>query len=111
MIPMVALRYSITITPRTETGATDDYGNPTMVDGAPTVVPAHISIVTSTETEILRETRVQIYSVVVSPDAVVDAFSKVEWDGKIMEVLGEPLKYWSRGVPHHCEFQAREILG
>lgn len=103
----VALTDSITVVNRTMSG-TDRYGNPIWVDGAPTVVPAHIERMDATEDEISRDTRVSRYRVKVGPGTVLDGRSKITWGTRSLEVMGEPLDESEQGL-RLLEFIAREI--
>lgn len=111
MIPAGSLTEVISIVDSTETGPPDDYGNPTMVDSASADFPASVTPLDATEEEILRDTRIQRYWIIVNPDATVTGFSRITWRGKNMEVLGEPKVFTTPAGVHHYEFEAREILG
>lgn len=111
MILSSSLRDTISLINRTEVGAADDYGNPTMVESASSDTKAKVMPVSSSEFLDGRDTRVQMYSVIVNHEADVDGLARIVWNGKQMEVMGEPKEFYNRGLLHHYEFEVREILG
>lgn len=106
-----SLRDSVIITPRTEVGAPDVYGNPTMVDGAPVTAKAIVTPSSTNEIEDGRDTRIQSYEFIVAATVSINALSKVTWRGRTFEVQGEPSLFTSRGLPHHYQFEGVEELG
>jgi len=92
-------------------GAKNEYGDTITTDGTPTFSPAWVQPMDATEEEINRDTRVSRFHVLVPKDTVVSAVSKIVWEGKNLEVLGEPQPFHNRNGLHHLEFDAREVLG
>lgn len=76
-----------------------------------TEVKALVEPSDSNEDQIGRETRIQLFKITMSPDVDVSATSEIDWHGRSLEALGEPLTYYLRGLPHHIEMEAREVLG
>lgn len=86
----------------------DRYGNP--IPGAPTTVTidALVEPMDATEEEIGRDTRVSRYAVTTRPDAPVTGRSSIAWEGRSLEVVGEPLHTSEEGL-RLMTFTAREI--
>lgn len=109
---MTSLRETISVVNMAETGAADAYGNPTMVEGASTSVPAAVSPLSSIELESGRDTRIQSFSILCSPDAAISGTSRLVWRGRQLEVIGEVKYFYVRGgALSHLEFEAREVVG
>lgn len=113
-----ALRETVTLFSRTETGAADRYGTPTMVESAGMATAAAVQPVggaggvgATIELEQDRDTRISRYIITVLPDAPVNALSRVVWRGRSFEVIGEPREFSTSGNIHHYEVTIQEILG
>lgn len=92
-------------------GAQNEYGDVTVSDGTPVESPAWVQPLDATEDEISRDTRVSRFHIIVPKETVVSALSKVVWEGRNLEVIGEPQPFHNRNGLHHLEFDAREVLG
>lgn len=90
---------------------TNEYGDTVYVDAAAIQSNAWVQPIAATEEEITRDTRVTRFHILVPPATVVTATSKIQWEGKTLQVLGEPLPYYNRNGVHHLEFDAVEYLG
>jgi hypothetical protein len=92
-------------------GSTNEYGDINYSDASPVPSPAWVQPREATEEEINRQTRISEYHILVPPEAPVSGVSKITWEGKEMQVIGEPQPFHHRNGLHHLEFDAREILG
>jgi head-tail adaptor len=92
-------------------GTEDRYGNATQTDDVGVPLRASVSASAAIEDEEGRETRVSTYTVTVEPTADVQGTSRIEWNDKSLEVVGEPLTHSVRGLSHHKSFEVREIRG
>lgn len=119
MIPLRALRETITIYRRTYPGGsgsgeggTDRYGNPIAEEDDGTEAPAAVQPFRLQNEELggrdMTETR---YKVLVAPDVLVDAVARVVWHGQSYEVHGEPVLFSTASGPHHYELILRLIEG
>lgn len=112
MIDPVALRDTVTVIYKTETGDADAYGNPTMETVSETEIQAIIwPSGIPDELLIQRDTRMNIYNLIIRPDVTIDGLSAVRWNGIEMEVMGEPQLFMARHAPHHYEIKLRRIEG
>lgn len=113
MIRAGALRDRVTIFNRSTSVNVDRYGNPLDDEDAGTVVKAMVNPIgagrgRNEEFEIDRDTRISRYVAIVEPGVSVTATSRVEWNGKSYEIVGEPQLFSGRG-DHHLEFDMRLI--
>lgn len=88
----------------------DRYGNPIPTPGGSTTIGALVVPMDATEEEIGRDTRVSRYHVTTRPDVTIEADDSVGWEGKTLEVVGDPL-HTSREGLRRLTFTAREITG
>jgi hypothetical protein len=65
----------------------------------------------SAELEIDRDTFIDRFKVTLEPWATVNGLSRVQWEGDIFEVIGEPSLYKGRNSDHHLTFQIRRVKG
>ena len=105
------LRDEITVYSRTAGTAVGPYGDPVDVEDAGTTVPAYVEPADLTEDEINRQTRTNRYFVMVDGITVVDALSRIEWEGESYEVVGEPGPWKNHRGLHHYELQMRRTEG
>ena len=112
-----SLRDKVTVFMVTQGPDTDRYGSLQDHVSAGVVYRANVQPVLETrgrdsaEIEIDRDTMIDRFRVVLEPWAVVDGLSRVEWEGDIFEVIGEPSLYKGRNNNHHKTFQIRRVLG
>jgi hypothetical protein len=98
-------------------GATDRYGNAEDAFSAPVVVQGRVNPVRPENfpkaEEFLddRDTRSTWFKLFLSPTAPVNALTRVIWDGRTLEVMGEPSGVYDGAGLHHYELFAREING
>lgn len=92
------------------TEAIDRYGNPVYTEESGVELPAAVQPLAATEDEVNRDTRIQRYHIIVGPDTALDGLTRVEWRGRSLQVIGEPLAFGARGEVHHYEFDAREVV-
>lgn len=111
MIRPAALRETVTLYTRAASGGVGRYGDALRDETAHEGVRAAVSALEAAEDEQLRDTRLQRYRALLAPDAPVDGLSRIEWRGRSMEVLGEPLLVTTRQGPHHLELVMREVRG
>ncbi len=92
-------------------GSTDRYGNSIPTEGSGVAYPARVQQDSSTEALLDRDTRHTRYKVFLPPAAVIDALSVVEFEGRMMRVVGEP-KIVQDGIgPHHGEVVLEHFEG
>lgn len=89
---------------------TDRYGNDTYGPGTPVNVAALVVPKDAIEEELVRDTRVSRWEVETAPDAPVLGTSSITWEGRDLEVVGEPLHDSVEGL-RRLTFTAREIKG
>ena len=97
-------------------GAEDRYGNTEQVFTPGASYNARVQQVRSTSQggrEILasRDTRVTWYTVYLPANAPFDALDMLLWNGKRLQVDGEPAKVDDSSGSHHVELIAREVAG
>lgn len=85
----VLLIHTVTIYPYND-GVEDRYGNPVASWGTGVDYPARVQQETSAETLINRDTRTSVYTAFLPPTATVSALSKVDWQGRTLQVVGDP---------------------
>lgn len=117
MIPIRALRETITIFIRTYPGGSgsgdvDRYNYPTQKESPGIDIPAWVEkfrlAAENLNEQDRRENRVRV---MVAADAPLDGLSRFEWQGSSYEVLGEPTLFTNASGPHHLELVGRQVLG
>lgn len=73
-------------------GSDDRYGNPTDDWAAGVETPARVDSDATSEELMARDTRHSLFTVFLPPTVTITALSKVEWDGRTLQVVGEPAK-------------------
>lgn len=76
-----------------------------------TVEPADVQQVGSTEDVVLQQRTETRWRVFLRPTAVLTAADRLEWDGKTLEVVGEPDRPRLGGRIHHTEAVVRAVAG
>ena len=76
-----------------------------------TVEPAEVQQLGSTEDVVLQQRTETRWRLFLRPTAVLAAADRVEWDGKTLEVVGEPDRPRLGGRPHHVEAVLRVVSG
>ena len=95
----------------------DELGNPvpTPDPQAPedtTEVRASVRPVGATEEELGRSTRINHYHVYLPPEVELDGLSRLEWRGKLHQVVGDPEEvHGPGGRRHHQKVLVREVAG
>lgn len=92
-----------TVTVRSPTYATDDYGNQAKVWGDGTATRAWVSQRSSVEITADRETAISQWVVYLPATVVITADDRVEWGDYVFEVDGNPLPAWTPRGHHHTE--------
>ncbi len=92
-------------------GTEDRYGNPIDAWGTGVEYPARVQQDTSAETLINRDTRQSVYTVFLPPTAVVTALSKIEYNGRTLQVVGDPDEVADSMSTHHKEIVAEAFSG
>jgi len=96
-------------------GATDRYGNEIETWDAGVVLPARVeqmdALTLGRELIIDRDTRQTFWRVFMEADAPVNGLSKVIWEGRTLEVDGEPADVADGVGSHHLEFRVKETKG
>jgi hypothetical protein len=98
-------------------GATDRYGNVEDSFSAPVVVMARVNPVRPENfpkaEEFLddRDTRSSWFKVFLPPTASINALTRIIWEGRTLEVHGEPSGVYDGVGLHHYELFAKEING
>lgn len=111
MIRAAALRESITIYAVTDGETLDRYGNAVPSESDGVTVRAAVKPISEMEKETSGDLRISMYRVLVEPGTAVNARSRVDWQSRTFEVLGEPQLYTANRGVHHIEFDIREIQG
>lgn len=111
-----SLKETITLYTAAQTGTEDRYGNAALEESVGLEVPAMVTpsdmrTQGQPEVEVIAETRVSFYNVIVLADVTIDALARVEWRGRSFQVVGEPKRFVGRRGLHHSEFSMREVLG
>jgi len=104
------LIHTVSIAPY-QAGSTDRYGN--AADGYGTGVDsvARVQQVSTTEDLSNQDQRGTRFRVFLPADTVVSALSRVTWNGRTLQVEGEPKVVNGATGPHHIECMTREVLG
>lgn len=92
-------------------GEVDRYGNPVGAYDAGTVVAAWVSPATVDENTVDRDTRLIEQEVVLPPGTVVSALSRITYEGKEYEVIGDPRTAPTPLGAHHVELVMRRTEG
>jgi hypothetical protein len=83
------LIHTVTVYPYSP-GTEDRYGNPTDDWGAGVATPARVDSDATSEDLMSRDTRHTLFTVFLPATVTINALSKVEWDGRTLQVVGEP---------------------
>lgn len=111
MIPASLLTHRVS---RLRPGTTSDaYGNTAPDWSAPDRLdlPARVEPRSAGEDVIDRDQLTATHVVWVRPDADIDGRDRLEFAGRVLEVLGPPRHFDTPAGPHHIELQMREVEG
>lgn len=110
---MAALRDTITVYNKSFSATqTDRYGNAIESEGVGKTIPARVRpFRLSTEQLNNQDRRTIRYQVVCDASVVLDALTRVVWNGQSYEVDGQPGLLTDRNGPHHYEFVMRLVEG
>lgn len=92
-------------------GSADRYGDETEVYDDGTSFPARIQQAKAEEMSVDRDTTLTTYKVFLPPEASVDAMSVVVWNGKTLEIVGEPDRVMGYRRINHIEAFMQEVRG
>jgi hypothetical protein len=107
---------------RVRAGTKTDRGGNTVPDWSPAAtdrITVHqVSVQPTTQTEEASASRTAVvtgWQVISAPGVDVDVRSddRIEWDGKLLEIVGEVARYldFVHGSTHHVEFAMRRATG
>lgn len=102
------------VTPYTESDDPMDvnlYGDPRLSYSAGDPVPARVQQDTATEDLADRDTSKTMFLVFLHPDADLTGVDYLDWNGRRLNVRGEPALVENSIGPHHVELLAEEVLG
>lgn len=100
--------HEVTLIPSVE--QVDGLGTPRRIPGpdGPTV-PAVMQQDESTEVTADGQRTTTAWRCMLPPDALIDAFGYVRWNGDLYEIDGEPAQRDGPDGPHHIEARARRV--
>lgn len=104
------LIHTVGIRART-TGATDRYGNESLVYASAVTTPARMDQTKAEEILGDRDTRLTWCLVFLPPNVAISALDHIEWGSRTFEVDGEPEVSYDGVGAHHIQAIAREIKG
>lgn len=101
------------LNPDVVSGGEDEarYGDEPLLFDAGTASKARVEQEQSSEDIIDRDTRVQTFKVFLPAEATVSALSVLQWEGRSLRVMGEPLVADASTPRHHLELTCQEVLG
>lgn len=111
MIRPAQLRDSITVVRKVASGETSDFGDVEYEDDEPETIRAAVTPLDATELEVSRETRLNRYYALVEPEVEVSGIDHVIFEGRRMDLVGEPEIFSQRGRTHHHRLELREVAG
>lgn len=80
-------------------------------NATPTEEPASVQQIGSTEDVVLQQRTETLWRVFLRPTADLKATDRIQWDGKDLEVVGEPDRPRQRARVHHVEAVVRAVSG
>jgi len=92
-------------------GSVDRYDNEVPTFDAGTSVMGWVAPSAVNENTVDRETRLSEFDVALQPDVVVDATSRIEYEGRTHEVIGRPREARTPLGVHHLELVMRVVEG
>lgn len=96
-------------------GSTDRYNNEVEAWDSGVTLPARLqqldALTLGRELIIDRDTRQTFWKVFMEADAPVNGLSKLVWEGRTLEVDGEPADVADGVGSHHLEFRVKESKG
>lgn len=110
MIRPASLRDEITLVTLSPTGTPNETGDETYEEDTSTIAAA-VTPVDTDEIIVGRETRLNRYFALVRPEVEVSGIDAVIYEGRRLELVGEPEILKQRGVRHHLRLELQEIEG
>lgn len=101
------------LNPDITSGGEDEarYGDEGLAYDGGTASKARVVQESSTEDTVDRDLRVQTFKVFLPPSAPVGSLSLLQWAGRELRVVGEPVIANAATPNHHVEVRAQEVIG